>query len=156
MVGLCQPEHVLLSREVVLPSPACSHHLYCVSASACVSAQPSAPLSWFSPIYGCMIISAKLHWGAPTRGLKGKPAVDWHILFNKPTPWLCVQSKSGASWSHVDTYCVHSEQRTQHLRGRSKAPQVYQTWRTHAVKSISVWPLWLPNTHRLRWITLAT
>lgn len=106
MVGLCQSKHVLLSREAVLPSPACSHHLSRVSTSACISAQSAAPLSWFNPPYGRMIISAKIHWGAPTWGLKGKPAVDWRVLFKKPTPWLCVQSKSGALWSHGDTYLL--------------------------------------------------
>lgn len=68
MVGLRQSKHVLLSRGAVLPSSACSHHLSCVSTSACVSAQSAAPLSWFNSLHGRMISSAKMHWGAPTQG----------------------------------------------------------------------------------------
>lgn len=106
MVGLRLSKHVLPSRGAALPSPACSHHLSCVSPSACVSARSAAPLSWFNPPCGHMITSAKMQGEAPTWGPKGKPAVDWHILFKKPTPWLCVQSKSGAFWSHDDTYLL--------------------------------------------------
>lgn len=78
--GLCHSKYVLVSRGANLPSPACSHHLSCVSTSACVSAQSAAPLSWFNTLCDHRIVSVKMYWGAPTWGLKGKPTVDWHFV----------------------------------------------------------------------------
>lgn len=45
---------------------------------------------------------------------------------------------------------------TQYLRGKSKPFQAHPTWRAHALKSISVRPLILPNMHRLQRTILGT
>lgn len=144
MVGLCQSKHVLLTRGAVSPRPA----------------PITSPMSVIVPVYlhsqlhlwagsthsttACSSV-AKCIRGAPTWGLKRKPTVDWHILLTKTyATTVCRVNLVNPDPMMTLTYCAVSEQPT------------YQTWRTHAMKSISVWPLRLPNMHKLHRTTLAT